>query len=152
MSSDEAASPLYSNEKKKIYTDPRVLTSKYNRSSISGRTKLGICIICVLLLLILVIVCIAVLAFVVHKAVNEESSEPWLSKRLPSSAYPETYDILLDVNLDTKTVHGSESVTVKLTENSKWILLHYSESMNISKVEVRLSGKLLEGVSKELST
>lgn len=150
MSSDEAASPLYSNEKKKIYTDPRVLTSKYNRSSISGRTKLGICIICVLLLLILVIVCIAVLAFVVHEVVNEESSEPWLSKRLPSSAYPETYDILLDVNLDTKTVHGSESVTVKLTENSKWILLHYSESMNISKVEVRLSGKLLEGVSKEL--
>ena len=150
MSSDEATSPLYSDEKKRIYSSPHTSDSKYRKSSTSGRMKFGICIICILILLILVVVCIAVLVVVVSKVVDEEATKPWMSKRLPSSARPETYDILLNVDLDTKTVHGSEYVTVKLAENSKWILLHYSESMNITEVDVKLSDKSLEGVSKML--
>ncbi|KAI6652079.1 Glutamyl aminopeptidase-like [Oopsacas minuta] len=150
MSSDEASSPLNPDGKNRFYSDALLTKGKSRGRSLTNCSKLLIACILLLLLLLLVIVLVAVFVVVLHKVVAEEVAEPWKSKRLPSSAKPETYDITLNVDLDTLTVTGEESINVKVVENTQWILLQYSESMNITSVDVLDSGKSQEGVSNEL--
>ena len=135
-SSDEASSPLNPDiDKKRLYSEdvnPGKLTRKRSH-------KLSFCLILLLLLVItLLVLCAVILALVLHRVVNSNSNtEPWKSRRLPSSIKPETYDITLAVDLNALTVNGEENITVSLQEKSTWILLQYSnKDMNISDVKV----------------
>ena len=132
-SGDEASSPL-NPEDKRLYSDdniPSILTRKRSH-------KLSRLLVLLLFIVIaLVILCAVILALAIHQVVSSDSgTEPWKSKRLPSSVKPETYNIKLDVDLDTLTVSGEENITVSFQQKGIWILLQYSEAMNITEVKV----------------
>ena len=146
-SSDEASSPLNRDDKKKLYTEDSI-----PRNSIHKRShKLSRCLVFLLFIVIaLIILCSVVLALVIHRVVNREpDTEPWKSRRLPSSIKPDTYNIKLTVDLSTLVVRGEENITVSLQEKSTWILLQYSESMNITELSVFAANGLVKGVSWE---
>ena len=131
-SSDEDRSPLYP-KGKKFYSDKYITTS----APANKRRRLCIFIVSLITLCILILITGVVVGVLVNHVVTTEPdvSEPWMSKRLPSGATPDSYAIKLDVDLESLVVVGEEDIIVSVKNDSKWILLQ-ALSMNITDVAV----------------
>ncbi|ESO85815.1 hypothetical protein LOTGIDRAFT_130453 [Lottia gigantea] len=67
--------------------------------------------------------------------------EPWRNLRLPRTILPVHYDLTLypDFYENNGWFYGNETITIRLDESSKYILVHY-KFMNITKTELREAG------------
>ncbi|KAK6494852.1 leucyl-cystinyl aminopeptidase isoform X1 [Huso huso] len=61
---------------------------------------------------------------------------PWTSMRLPRAVSPVHYDLTLQPNLTTMKFTGSVTITVKVNEDTKNVVLH-SSGLDISKISIR---------------
>ncbi|MGH0162220.1 UNVERIFIED_CONTAM: hypothetical protein FKN15_042193 [Acipenser sinensis] len=65
---------------------------------------------------------------------------PWTSMRLPRAVIPVHYDLTLQPNLTTMKFTGSVTITVKVNEDTKNVVLH-SSGLDISKISIRPVGE-----------
>ena len=65
-----------------------------------------------------------------------ESPTPWLNRRLPSTAFPTSYALMTNIDLesDTPTFWGTVNITLRVTQPIDHLLLHAHSSLTTSDV------------------
>ena len=71
---------------------------------------------------------------------SDESSSPWLSKRLPACTVPEHYTIHLQVDMQALRVSGTSQIDVLANDPTSYIVLH-ARSMSISETSMKQDDK-----------
>ena len=123
-----------------------------NVDGIDVRVGTNICnkqrIIIVLIFLVLIVGCVTTI--LCYAPSNETKSDktlsiiPWKDIRLPESIVPNTYDLVLDVNMSDDTFRGAVDINVIVSKDTVWILFH--------KVELRIvSVRVLNTRTKHVS-
>ncbi len=74
---------------------------------------------------------------------GHEGNGPWVNIRLPSDITPDSYDIMLDVDLTGFVVTGNETITATVSAETRYVILH-SNAMTITEFVVSQDGRTLE--------
>ena len=64
-----------------------------------------------------------------------DPSLPWSGIRLPRTLLPSSYHIVLQVDLDNFIFNGSVDITVNVTENTRYVVLHVN-NLDIAKLKL----------------
>lgn len=101
-------------------------------------------VILVVVVLVFIIVGIAVnVGSSSSSSESEEPAEPWMSIRLPRDVIPESYEIMLEVDMENFAVDGSEMIRASVAAETSYVILHF-DAMTISEANVLADGQTLE--------